>query len=69
MDGGVVALTFGVALLIGVVLGTIPVVQVLRRDLSSIFREEGRTGSSSAERGGRPQRCWSAPRSPSPSSC
>jgi len=46
LDGGVVALTFGVALLIGAVLGTIPVVQVLRRDLSAIFREEGRTGSS-----------------------
>jgi len=46
LDGGVVALTFGVALLIGVVLGAIPVIQVLRRDLSAIFREEGRTGSS-----------------------
>jgi len=46
IDGGVVLLTFAVALVIGCVLGTIPVVQILRRDLSTIFREEGRTGSS-----------------------
>lgn len=47
MDWTVALATLGAAALIGVVLGTIPVVQVLRSDLSAIFREEGRTGSSS----------------------
>ncbi len=46
IDGGVVLLTFAAALVVGFVLGAIPVVQILRRDLSAIFREEGRTGSS-----------------------
>ncbi len=47
LDGTVVLWTVVVSLAIGVVFGLIPVVQVFRQDLSSIFRQEGRTGSSS----------------------
>ena len=47
LDATVVLWTLGVSLGLGVVFGLIPVVQVLRQDLSSIFRQEGRTGSSS----------------------
>lgn len=46
VDGGAVVVAFGASILIGVVLGVIPVIQLFREDLSSIFREEGRTGSS-----------------------
>jgi predicted permease len=47
LDGGVLLVTLAVALVLGAVFGLIPVVQVFRNDLSSIFREEGRTGSAS----------------------
>ncbi len=47
MDGGVLLVTLTVALALGAVFGLIPVVQVFRADLSSIFREEDRTGSAS----------------------
>jgi len=47
LDTTVVLWAAGVSLAIGVAFGLIPVVQVFRQDLSSIFRQEGRTGSSS----------------------
>ncbi len=47
VDGGVLLVTLATALVLGTVFGLIPVVQVFRSDLSSIFREEGRTGSAS----------------------
>jgi len=51
LDGTAVAWTAGLALLIGLVLGLIPVFSVLRVNLTSAFREEGRTGT--AGRGSR----------------
>jgi len=45
VDGGAVLWTLGIALAIGLVLGLIPVVQLFRDSLSSIFRQEGRAGS------------------------
>jgi predicted permease len=46
LDGVVVAFTLGVAALIGVVLGMIPVANVLPANLTIVLREEGRTGTS-----------------------
>ena len=45
MDGVVVAYTLGVAALIGLVLGLIPVANVLPANLTSVLREEGRGGT------------------------
>jgi predicted permease len=46
LDGVVVAYTLGVAALIGLVLGMIPVANVLPANLTIVLREEGRTGTS-----------------------
>lgn len=46
VDVRVVSLALALSVAIGVLLGLIPVFQLVRRDLSSILREEGRTGSS-----------------------
>jgi putative ABC transport system permease protein len=46
LDAVVVAYTIGVAAAIGLVLGLIPVVSVLPANLSSVLREEGRSGTS-----------------------
>jgi predicted permease len=46
LDGIVIAYTLGVSLLIGVVLGLIPVLNVLPANLTIVLREEGRTGTS-----------------------
>lgn len=51
IDGMAVAWTAGLAFLIGIVLGLIPVVSVVRVNLASAFREEGRSGT--AGRGAR----------------
>jgi predicted permease len=45
LDGVVVAYTLGVAALIGFVLGLIPVANVLPANLTSVLREEGRSGT------------------------
>ncbi|MFP3938853.1 MAG: ABC transporter permease [Thermoanaerobaculia bacterium] len=45
LDVQAAAVAGAAALLIGAILGLIPVFQVFREDLSTIFREEGRTGS------------------------
>jgi predicted permease len=45
LDGVVVAYTLGVAALIGLVLGLIPVANVLPANLTSVLREEGRSGT------------------------
>ncbi len=46
LDATVVVWTVAVSLAIGVAFGLIPVVQVFRQNLASIFRQEGRSGSS-----------------------
>jgi putative ABC transport system permease protein len=46
LDGVVVAYTLGIAALIGIVLGMIPVANVLPANLTIVLREEGRTGTS-----------------------
>jgi predicted permease len=46
LDGVVVAYTLGIAALIGIVLGLIPVANVLPANLTSVLRQEGRTGTS-----------------------
>jgi len=46
MDGTVVAATLGLALGVGLLIGVIPVAGAVRANLSSVFREEGRTGTS-----------------------
>ena len=46
LDGMVIAYTLGVAALIGLVLGMIPVANVLPANLTMVLREEGRTGTS-----------------------
>lgn len=51
MDGIVIAYTLAVAALIGVVLGLIPVMNILPANLTSVLREEGRGGT--AGRGAR----------------
>ena len=46
LDGVVVAYTLGVSVLIGFVLGLIPVANVLPANLTMVLREEGRSGTS-----------------------
>ena len=46
MDATVVATTVGMALIVGVLIAIIPVVGILRVNMSSVFREEGRTSTS-----------------------
>jgi predicted permease len=46
LDGVVVAYTLGIAALIGLVLGLIPVANVLPANLTTVLREEGRSGTS-----------------------
>ncbi len=46
LDGVVVAFTLGIAAVIGLTLGLIPVATVLPANLTSVLREEGRTGTS-----------------------
>jgi predicted permease len=46
LDGVVVAFTLGIAALIGIILGIIPVANVLPATLTAVLREEGRTGTS-----------------------
>jgi predicted permease len=46
LDGIVVAFTLGVAAIIGLTLGLIPVATVLPANLTSVLREEGRSGTS-----------------------
>jgi predicted permease len=46
LDGVVVALTLGIAAVIGLTLGLIPVATVLPANLTSVLREEGRSGTS-----------------------
>jgi predicted permease len=45
LDGVVIAYTIGVAAVIGFVLGLIPVANVLPANLTSVLREEGRSGT------------------------
>jgi predicted permease len=51
MDGLVVALTLGLALVLGVVIGAVPALQLAGLDLNRVLREDGRTGT--AGRGAR----------------
>ncbi|HVP45474.1 MAG TPA: ABC transporter permease [Bryobacteraceae bacterium] len=46
MDGAVLAVTAAVAVLTGLVFGSVPVFHLYRRDLNDIFRQTGRTGTS-----------------------
>jgi predicted permease len=46
LDGIVVAYTLGISALIGIVLGMIPVANVLPANLTLVLREEGRSGTS-----------------------
>ncbi|MGE5246554.1 MAG: ABC transporter permease [Betaproteobacteria bacterium] len=46
LDGTVVAYTLGIAAVIGLVLGLIPVAAVLPANLTTVLREEGRSGTS-----------------------
>ncbi len=47
MDGIVLAFTAGLALVAGILFAAIPVAHVMRSDLSTVFRMEGRTGTAS----------------------
>jgi predicted permease len=49
VDGAVVVFTVGLVVLTGLLFAAVPVVEVLRRDLSTVFRSEGR--STTASRG------------------
>jgi len=51
MDGVVLSFTIGLAVLLGIVVGAAPAVQLARVSLSGVLREEGRTGT--AGRGAR----------------
>jgi len=51
MDGVVLAFTLGLAVLLGIVVGAAPALQLARVSLSGVLREEGRTGT--AGRGAR----------------
>jgi predicted permease len=51
IDGTVFAFTFGLALLLGIAVGAAPALQLARVSLSTMLREDGRTGS--AGRGAR----------------
>ena len=46
LDGVVVAYTIGISILLGVVIGLIPVASVLPANLTTVLREEGRSGTS-----------------------
>jgi len=46
LDGVVIAVTVGASLAIGIVLGLLPVASVLPANLTSVLREEGRSGTS-----------------------
>jgi len=46
MDGTVVVFILALAFLVGVAIGIIPVLHVLKADLNLLFRSEGRTGTS-----------------------
>ena len=48
IDGVVVAFTMGLALLVGIVVGLVPVIGIRQMNLSQAFREEGRSGTSGA---------------------
>jgi predicted permease len=47
MDGRVVLYIFGLTLLVGLAVGVIPIAHAFRADLNTLFRGEGRTGTSS----------------------
>ena len=47
MDGTVIAFTFGVAVLLGLVVGAVPALQLAGFNLNSVLREEGRGGTAS----------------------
>jgi len=46
IDGAVLAVTAAIAVLTGLVFGSVPVFHLYRRDLNDIFRQTGRTGTS-----------------------
>jgi predicted permease len=46
LDGRVLGFTLLMALVVGVLFGLLPLWQVFRTDLTSVFRQEGRTGTS-----------------------
>jgi predicted permease len=45
MDGAVFAFTFGLAAILGVVVGAIPAIQLRRANLANVLRDEGRGGT------------------------
>ena len=47
MDSGVVAFTFALSLVLSVLIGLVPVLELRRMNLSQSFREEGRSGTAS----------------------
>ncbi len=47
MDGVVIAFTFGISVLLGLVVGAVPALQMAGFNLSSVLREDGRTGTAS----------------------
>ena len=47
LDATVMLAAFGVSVIAGLLFGVIPVARLLRGDMSSVFREEGRTGTAS----------------------
>jgi predicted permease len=47
IDGTVILFTLGLAVGAGVLFGSIPILQIMRGDLTPVFREEGRTGTAS----------------------
>jgi len=51
MDGVVVAFTLGLTLLLGIVIGLVPIVQLARASVTQVLREDSRTGT--AGRGSR----------------
>jgi predicted permease len=46
MDGSAVAFTFSVALVVGMLIALVPVLQIRHMNLNQAFREEGRSGTS-----------------------
>lgn len=53
LDARTVVVTFALAITAGLIAGLLPALRLLRADLSSVFREEGRTGTA-----GRATRTW-----------
>ena len=47
MDGVVIAFTLGISVLLGLVVGAVPALQVAGVNLNSVLREDGRTGTAS----------------------